>query len=363
MNTLYAADLAHLSRRDFLRWSGSGLLGLFALPFLNPVERLERFQQMEQQLPFFGPHDQVTLGRAVDDTVPIYDRPSLSGKLKRMYYRDVILTVDEVTIGDEIPRHNRVWYHIPGEGYAHSGKIQPVQLLLNQPVTILPPNGQLAEVSVPYTDIFRDLEQKQRVKYRLYYSTVHWVRQIEKDALGQTWYGLWDDKFKETYFARAEHLRFISAAETAPIAPQIPMEDKRIEVWRDAQLVIAYERNEPALISKTSTGGRFIDGDYTTPSGLYVTSRKRPSRHMASEDRAAPNSYDLPGVPWVCYITPNGISFHGTFWHNDFGKPRSHGCINLPSAAAQWIYRWTQPAVPFSQETVSEKTGTRVDIL
>jgi lipoprotein-anchoring transpeptidase ErfK/SrfK len=117
------------------------------------------------------------------------------------------------------------------------------------------------------------------------------------------------------------------------------------------------------MITKAATGGRFSDGDYTTPFGNYITSRKRPSRHMASEDLAAANSYDLPGVPWVSYITRSGISFHGTFWHNDFGKPRSHGCINLSPSAASWIYRWTMPVVPFEQRTVEKETGTRVIVL
>jgi len=49
---------------------------------------------------------------------------------------------------------------------------------------------------------------------------------------------------------------------------------------------------------------------------------------MARGNLAA-NGYDLPGVPWNSYITEEGIAFHGTYWHNNFGKPRSHGCINL----------------------------------
>jgi hypothetical protein len=374
MMTLFPADLAHLTRRDFLRRCGYGALGLLGLPLINQVERIENFldlpflsrvERLErlQRLDPLLPDEPIRLGRAVDDTVPVYDRPSLGGKLLRVYYRDVVLDIDEVTIGDETPRHNRVWYHIRGEGYAHSGKIQPVRLDLQTPAAVLPEGGRLVEISVPFTDIFRDLERKERVKYRLYYATVHWARELARDSQGNTWYGLWDDKYKEMYYARAEHLRQVSQEEIAPLSPETPLEEKRIEVWRDAQLVIAYERDEPVLISKTSTGGRFIDGDYTTPTGFYLTSRKRPSRHMASEDRAAPNGYDLPGVPWVCYITESGISFHGTFWHNDFGKPRSHGCINLPTRAAQWLYRWTHPNVPFGKETLNDKTGTRVDIL
>jgi lipoprotein-anchoring transpeptidase ErfK/SrfK len=67
---------------------------------------------------------------------------------------------------------------------------------------------------------------------------------------------------------------------------------------------------------------------------------------MADGDFAAPASYDLPGVPWVSYLTDSGISFHGTYWHNDFGKPRSHGCINLPTPSARWVYLWTRPTYP-----------------
>jgi lipoprotein-anchoring transpeptidase ErfK/SrfK len=94
-----------------------------------------------------------------------------------------------------------------------------------------------------------------------------------------------------------------------------------------------------------------------------MTNRKRPSRHMAAGDPAAPNSYDLPGIPWVSYLTKSGISFHGTYWHNDFGKPRSHGCVNLSPTAAKWVYRWTQPVVPFDQVFFDDDTGTSVQIM
>jgi hypothetical protein len=34
---------------------------------------------------------------------------------------------------------------------------------------------------------------------------------------------------------------------------------------------------------------------------------------------------------------------HGTYWHNDYGKPRSHGCINLSPETAKWVFRWSLP--------------------
>jgi lipoprotein-anchoring transpeptidase ErfK/SrfK len=81
---------------------------------------------------------------------------------------------------------------------------------------------------------------------------------------------------------------------------------------------------------------------------------------MVAGSKADANSYDLPGVPWVCFIDEKGVSFHGTYWHNDFGKPRSHGCINLPSAGAKWVYRWTLPSVPYTDQRVHKLNGTKV---
>ena len=72
--------------------------------------------------------------------------------------------------------------------------------------------------------------------------------------------------------------------------------------------------------------------------------------------------YDLPGVPWTSYIDNNGISFHGTYWHNDYGKPHSHGCVNLPPQEP-WLFRWTTRMVPTGKRFIYKPgTGTRVHI-
>lgn len=83
---------------------------------------------------------------------------------------------------------------------------------------------------------------------------------------------------------------------------------------------------------------------------------------MAAGDIAA-SGFDLPGVPWVQYITKSGISFHGTFWHNDYGRPRSHGCINMTCSAAKWLYRWSAPNVAFNKEFSYGGVGTKVEII
>jgi lipoprotein-anchoring transpeptidase ErfK/SrfK len=124
---------------------------------------------------------------------------------------------------------------------------------------------------------------------------------------------------------------------------------------------MAYESGQLVFAAHVSTGGKRLSGKYTTPIGEFITYHKRPTRHMATGDIAS-SGFDLPGVPWVLYITESGISFHGTYWHNDYGRSRSHGCINLTPQAAKWLFRWTTPTVPPDKELIYGYAGTKVKI-
>jgi lipoprotein-anchoring transpeptidase ErfK/SrfK len=175
------------------------------------------------------------------------------------------------------------------------------------------------------------------------------VTNLVQDNRADPWYRIADDKWDLFYYAPATHLRLIPKEELTPLSPGLRPEEKRLEVRLRQQLVIAYERDRAVFVARTATGAEFSNGKFYTPAGQHITFQKRASRHMAAGDLAS-NGYDLPGVPWICYITEKGVAFHGTYWHNDFGRPRSHGCINLTPAAAKWIYRWTLPvALPDTQ--------------
>ena len=52
--------------------------------------------------------------------------------------------------------------------------------------------------------------------------------------------------------------------------------------------------------------------------------------------------YNLPNVKWVQYFYQD-YSFHGTYWHNDFGEPKSHGCLNMTNTDAKWLFDWAGP--------------------
>jgi lipoprotein-anchoring transpeptidase ErfK/SrfK len=337
--------LRQISRRDFLKLGAAGLMTVL-IPKLNRQQP----DALNQQ------------GRVLIDKLSVFDIPSFNGKEVKEYWKDDVLPITGVSIGDDEKAYNRTWYRVGNDGYAYSGNIQPVKIILNQPVSEIPAEGALAEVSVPFTDAHWGPGKEYDYAYRYYYETTYWVVALVLDSDGKPWYRIREDKWEFVYYVPATHLRMVPRSELTPLSPDVPPDAKRLEVLTAEQALIAYEYDKPVFMSRVATGARFSDGIHYTPPGRHMTFHKRPSRHMAAGNLAA-NGYDLPGVPWVSYFTEEGVSMHGTYWHNDFGKERSHGCVNMTPQAAKWVYRWTLPTVPPDQEKVFEKVGTIIDVI
>ena len=230
-----------------------------------------------------------------------------------------------------------------------SGYVQPVRDEPNKPVLEIPEDGFLAEVTVPVAQAWHDTR---RVAYKFYYATTHWVTQTVTDKQGIVWYRVLDDRYDVYYFVEAEHLRPVTAEKLMPLSPDVT--DKRIEVDLAKQRLTAYEKGRAVLNVPIATGRPGV----ATPAGDFHVERKRPSRHMAANDGGG-NGFDLPGVPWVSYFYWTGVALHGTYWHNDYGRPRSRGCVNLTPEDAKWLYRWTTPVVPFDKTYVRDN-GTQL---
>lgn len=344
MNPLLSA----ISRRDFLKLTGYGMLGL-SLPDFSQKFTSQSFDDDLQ-------------GRITEKSLWMYAEPSTESEKVEMYWRDLVIPLTGAAISEDEEAYNRVWYEVDDQGYVYSGGVQPVNTVLNDPVSDVPPNGLLGEITVPFTDVHEEPDAEAAVVHRLYYETVHWITDVVIGADGETWYRLLDDKWGQTYYAPARYMRFIPENEFDPISADIPNSQKLIEVNLTQQLVLAYENSRLVFAARAATGSQYRRGRWSTPIGQFVTFYKRPTRHMAAGDIAS-NGFDLPGVPWVLYITKGGISFHGTYWHNDYGRPRSHGCINLTPQAAKWLYRWTVPAVqPGKHFAYEEYFGTTVRI-
>ncbi|OGO11363.1 MAG: hypothetical protein A2Y93_07245 [Chloroflexi bacterium RBG_13_68_17] len=337
-----------LSRREFLQAAGLALGGLSIKP--PPLDGLGSFG----------------LGRVAAAWINLYDEPSFRSRRLAEIGRDELVSLQARETSDEGPQYNPVWFRVP-DGYVHSGDLQLVRWLPQTPLELLPEGGALFEVSVPYTRSYVEADPTAPPLYRLYFESTAWVEGVAQGADGRAWYRILDDLLRVRYFVRAEHLRCIPPDELTPIAPEVPLRDKRIEVSLARQELLAYEAGRLVLRTRISSGipsnGPTINGiPTTTPSGRFYINLKTPLRHMGNGRLTSDlEAYELPGVPWVSFFHATGVAFHGTYWHTDFGRPRSHGCVNMRTEEAKWLYRWTMPVVEPTQISRSGH-GTMVDV-
>jgi lipoprotein-anchoring transpeptidase ErfK/SrfK len=121
----------------------------------------------------------------------------------------------------------------------------------------------------------------------------------------------------------------LAAPATGAAKPQ-----KTIVISISQQTLWAYKGHQVVLSSYVSTGRTGFD----TPVGSFAVLTKLPSQTM--EGVIGGEYYNVPDVPDVMYFTNHGHALHGTYWHNNFGTPMSHGCVNLPMDVAAWMFQW-----------------------
>lgn len=131
--------------------------------------------------------------------------------------------------------------------------------------------------------------------------------------------------------------------------PSVATGDRKwIDISINDQTLVAYQGRAPVYVTLVSTGrGGLADPETTeaTVRGTFMIHQKDVSSTMDGEDDSAADSYALRDVPFVQYFH-KGYALHGTYWHDDFGRVKSHGCVNLSPIDAAWLFEWTDPAVP-----------------
>jgi hypothetical protein len=139
-----------------------------------------------------------------------------------------------------------------------------------------------------------------------------------------------------------------------------------IDVGIVNQVLVLWEGQRPVYATLVSTGRDGL-GDpattHSTPVGSFRIYQKHVTSTMDSD--VADEEFELRDVPWVMYFK-GGFALHGAYWHDDFGRARSHGCVNLSPIDARYVFQWSSPQVPehwHSVTTGSEfEEGTLVNI-
>jgi lipoprotein-anchoring transpeptidase ErfK/SrfK len=149
-----------------------------------------------------------------------------------------------------------------------------------------------------------------------------------------------------------------SADDDSPIAFPTTTENW-IDVDLSQQQVIAYEGTTPVRTFIISSGLPRTP----TVTGTFRIQTKVAAQNMVGGTPGTSDYYNLKDVPWVQFFY-QGYSFHGTYWHSKFGRPASHGCLNMRTEDAKWLYDWTTPVVGdrLRQRSSPENPGTLVVI-
>jgi len=139
------------------------------------------------------------------------------------------------------------------------------------------------------------------------------------------------------------------------------------EPWIDIELatqtLVAYLGDKPVFATLVATGVGAEGSPLSTPQGIHRIRAKLLAATMDNLDHTGVAPYSYEEVPFTQYI--GRVALHGAFWHDQFGVPRSHGCINLSLADAEWLFGFTQPTVPEGETEVAateKRPGTVVRV-
>lgn len=362
-----------LSRRDFLKLTAATLGSSAALSAFKPFVR---FESSPYKLPEF-PQSDILARNCVGGVVNIMSRPDAHSTVVSSIYEDTVLPwLKEIPAENlDLNRINQRWVETP-EGYIYSANIQPCRNLPNSPLSDLPPTGSdgvagfWVEVSVPYVDFVLDNPPARSpwlrnqislgLPTRLYYKQIMWADEIRTGSDGTVYYRIGEryGSYGDLFVADARAFRPLTEVDCVPISPDVDPKEKLIVVNITDQILSCFEREKEVYFCRVSTGV----ADHSTPVGEQITWRKMVSTHMAGGTVSA--GYDTPGIAWTTLFSGEGVAIHSTFWHNDFGAKRSHGCVNVLPDDAQWIFRWSIPEVPLlpGDQTVPMPGGTHVKV-
>lgn len=169
----------------------------------------------------------------------------------------------------------------------------------------------------------------------------HRLQVVGRETIGTTDYFIAAD-------GRLYRERDVRVIEPRPRPDEVGPNEKWIEVNLGGQYLIAYEGDRPVYVTLISSGRAYHpddpEADFLTPTGTFRIRAKHLAANMDG-DTAADGPYSIDDVPYVMYFQL-AYALHGAFWHQGFGFPRSHGCVNLAPRDAQWIFNWSDPQVP-----------------
>jgi lipoprotein-anchoring transpeptidase ErfK/SrfK len=158
---------------------------------------------------------------------------------------------------------------------------------------------------------------------------------------------IFDSNAKIAYFDNQKISPNLKPPQNSPVLGDETPSNKRIEVDLTTQTLTAYQDNQ-LIFQFLISSGKWD----RTPNGTFSIWTKIRSQKMSGGSKELGTYYYLPNVPYIMffyndkYTKQMGFSLHGTYWHNNFGTPMSHGCINMKTSEVAQLYDWAEVGTP-----------------
>ncbi|MCD6498483.1 MAG: L,D-transpeptidase [Deltaproteobacteria bacterium] len=145
--------------------------------------------------------------------------------------------------------------------------------------------------------------------------------------------------------------RMVRIASRSAKPAAVPDHGFWVDIDLSEQTLVAYHGSVPVYATLVSAGR-----NHRTPTGLYRVWAKLAATDMTSPPDSE-HRYSMWDVPWTMYFR-KGLALHGAYWHDQFGNPHSHGCVNLSPADARWLFDWAPPKLPAGWWAILSSHGT-----
>lgn len=255
-----------------------------------------------------------------------------------------------VSVGDKVAEEGRTWWHTARGGYVdvtHAYKYDakdfegiplaadatfPFGFVMVETTKLLElsPEGKVTVVGTLEKRAYVDLDEEIEIAGKTYMTTAD-GRMIRKADLRM--------------------------ADPQPLPKGLQPWERWVDVSLDKQILVAYEGERPVFVSLVSTGKKgTAEEPFVTPEGRWRIRSKHISTTMDG-NTASDGNYSIQDVPWTMFFE-GSFALHGAFWHQGFGRPRSHGCVNLGPSAARWLFNWTTPFLPDGWHGVHAHAGS-----
>ena len=150
----------------------------------------------------------------------------------------------------------------------------------------------------------------------------------------------------------------VAVVEVREAPPQGVDQQRWIGVNLEQQTLTVYEGGELSFATVVSSG---VEGNWTRPGTFEIKSKLETELMRGSFAADRSDYYYLEHVPWTMYFDESR-ALHGTYWHDDYGRPQSKGCVNLSPGDAHWIFKWAEEGDMVHVYDPSGKTPTDPDL-